>query len=302
MLDSYPLSYILFAKLFSKYTTCLFILLTGSSAEQKLKFWWSLIYQLFSFVNHILGILSKNFSPSYSSQLFSPMLFSLQIMSDTSQPQGLQGARLPCPSPSLGVCLRSCPLNQWCHPTISSSIALFSFCLHYFPASGFFSNELAVHNTWPKYWSSSFSFVPAKEYSGLISFKIDWFDLLAFQETLKSVLPHHSSKASIFQCSAFFIVQLSHQYMTTALTTGTFVSEVISLLFNTLSRFVIASHLLLRALGTHHPLPVSPGQWKTYQSSDISMVACKARGPHCTPSQWAGGALGDCWGFPFIFF
>ena len=129
------------------------------------------------------------------------------------------------------------------------------------PSIRVFSNELAVHNTWPKYWSSSFSFGPSKEYSGLISFKIDWFDLLAFQETLKSVLPYHSSKASIFQCSAFFIVQFLHQYMTTgkttALTTGTFVSEVMSLLFNTLSRFVIASHLLLRALRTHHP---SPGQ------------------------------------------
>ena len=126
-----------------------------------------------------------------------------------------------------------------------------------FPSIRVFSNELAVHNTWPKYWSSSFSFVPAKEYSALISFKIDWFDLLAFQETLKSVLPYHSSKASIFQRSAFFIVQLSHQYMTTgkttALTTGTCVSEVMSLPFNTLSRFFIAYHLLLGARGTHHP-------------------------------------------------
>ena len=165
------------------------------------------------------------------------LLFSHSVMSNFLWPHGLQHARLLCPSPSPRACSNSCPLNQWCHPTISSSIALFSFCLHYFPASGFFSNELAVHNTWPKYWSSSFSFVPAKEYSGLISFKIDWFDLLAFQETLKSVLPHHSSKASIFQCSAFFIVQLSHPYTTTgktiALTIWTFVRKMLSLLSNT---------------------------------------------------------------------
>ena len=91
-----------------------------------------------------------------------------------------------------------------------------------FPSIRVFSSELAVHNTWPKYWSSSFSFGPSKEDSGLISFKIEWFDLLAFQETLKSVLPHRSSKASILQRSAFFIVQLSYQYMTVGKTTGTF--------------------------------------------------------------------------------
>ena len=133
-----------------------------------------------------------------------------------------------------------------------------------FPSIRIFSNESAVRLRWPKYWSFSFSISPSKGYSGLISFKIDWFDLLAFQETLRSLLQYHSSKVSILQCSAFFTVQLSHLYVTTgkttALTIQTFVSKVMSLLFNTLSRFVIASHLLLRALGTHHPLPVSPGQ------------------------------------------
>ena len=102
---------------------------------------------------------------------------------------------------------------------------------------------------WPKYWSFSFNISPSNEYSGLISFRIDWFDLLAVQGTLKSLLQHHSSKASIFQCSAFFIVQLLHSYVTTgkpiALTRWTFVGKVMSLLFNMLSSFVIA--FLLRS-------------------------------------------------------
>ena len=98
-----------------------------------------------------------------------------------------------------------------------------------FPSIRVFSNELALHIRWPKYWSFSFSISPSNEYSGLISFRIDWFDLLAVQGTLKTLLQHHSSKASILQCSAFFIVQLSHPYMTTrktiALTRWTFVSK-----------------------------------------------------------------------------
>ena len=105
-----------------------------------------------------------------------------------------------------------------------------------------FSNESALHIRWPKYWSFSFSISLSNEYSGLNSFRIDWFDLLAVQATLKSLLQHHSSKASILQCSAFFTVQLSHPYMTTgkiiALTRWTFVGKVISLLFNMLSRLV----------------------------------------------------------------
>ena len=107
-----------------------------------------------------------------------------------------------------------------------------------------FSNELALCIRWPKYWSFSLSISPSNEYSGLISFRINWFDLFAVQGTLKSLLQHHSSKASIFQCSAFFIVQFSHLYMTTgktiALTRWTFVGKVMSLVFNTLYRYVIA--------------------------------------------------------------
>ena len=106
-----------------------------------------------------------------------------------------------------------------------------------------FSNESVLHIRWPKYWSFSFSISPSNEYSGLISFRIDWLDLLEVQGTLKSLLQHHSSKASILQCSAFFMVQLSHPYMTIektiALTRQTFVGKVMSLLFNMLSRLVI---------------------------------------------------------------
>ena len=112
------------------------------------------------------------------------------------------------------------------------------------PGIRVFSSESALHIRWPKYWSFSFSINPSNEYTGLISFMIDWLDLLAIQGTLKSLLQHHSSKASILQCSAYFIVQLSHPYMTTgktiALTRRTFVGKVMSLLFNMLSRLVTA--------------------------------------------------------------
>ena len=113
-----------------------------------------------------------------------------------------------------------------------------------FPSIKVFSNESVLHIMWPKYWSLSFSISPSIEYSGLIFSTIDWFDLLAVQGTLKSLLQHHSSKASILWHTAFFIVQHSHPYMTTgkviALTRWTFVSKVISLLFNMLSRLIIA--------------------------------------------------------------
>ena len=112
-----------------------------------------------------------------------------------------------------------------------------------FPSIRVFSNESALHIRWPKYWSFSFSIIPSKEYSRLISFRIDWLDLLAVQGTLKSLLQQHSSQVSILRCSAFFTVQLSHPYMTTrktkALTRRTFVGKVMSLLFNMLSRCVI---------------------------------------------------------------
>ena len=122
-----------------------------------------------------------------------------------------------------------------------------------FPSIRVFSSESVLHIRWPKYWSFSFSISPSNEYSGSISFRIDWFDLLAVQGTLKSLLQHHSSKASILWRSALFTVQLSHPYMTTgkiALTRWTFIGKVISLLFNMLCRLVItfpprSKHLLM---------------------------------------------------------
>ena len=148
---------------------------------------------------------------------------------------------MDCSTPGFPVhhqtrsCLNSCLSSRWCHPTISSSVVPFSSRLQSFPASRVFSNESVLHITWPKYWSFSFSISPSNEYSGLISFRMDWLDLLAVQGTLKSLLQHHSSKASILRRSAFFIVQLSHPYMTTgkttALTRQTFVGKAMSLFF-----------------------------------------------------------------------
>ena len=127
---------------------------------------------------------------------------------------GLQHASLSCPSLSLGVCSDSCPLIWWCHPTISSSATPFSFLPSIFPSIRVFSTESAFHIRWPKYWSFSFSISPSNEYSGLISFRTDRFDLAA-QGTLWCLLQHHNSKASVLWCSAFFMAQLSHPYMTT---------------------------------------------------------------------------------------
>ena len=148
----------------------------------------------------------------------------------------MQHTRLPCRSPTPGACSDSCPLSWWCHPTISSSCHPL-FLPSVFPTIRVFCSELVL---WPKFWS--FSISPSSEYSGLISFGVNWFDLLTVQDTLKSLLQHHSSKASILQPSAYFMVQLSHPYMasgkTIALTEQTFVGKVMSLLFNMLSRFV----------------------------------------------------------------
>jgi len=183
---------------------------------------------------------SDAIQPSHS---MSPSVqFSHSVMSDSLQLHGLQHAKLPCPSPMLGAYSNSYPPSQWCHPTISSCHPLL-LLPSIFPSIRVFPNELVLCLRWPKYWSFSFSISPSNEYSGLISFRIDWFDLLVVQGTLKSLLQHHSSKASIIQHSAFFIVQFSHTHMTTrktiALTEWTFVGKVMSLLLNMQSRLVI---------------------------------------------------------------
>ena len=152
--------------------------------------------------------------------------------------------RLPCPSPTPRACSNSCSWSLWCHSTISSSVVLFSSCLQSFSASESFPMSQFCAS---EYWSFSFSISPSNEYSRLISFRIDWFDFLAIQGTLKSLLQHHNSKASILKCLAFFMVQLSHPYMTTgetiALTIQTFVGKVVSLLFN-MHHTTDFSHLL----------------------------------------------------------
>ena len=146
-----------------------------------------------------------------------------------------------------------------------------------------FSSELALHIRWPKYWSFSFSISLSSEYSGLISFQVDWFDLLAFQGTLKSLLQHRSSKASVLWCSAFFIGQLSHLYLTTGktitLTIQTFVDKVMSLLFNMLSRFVLAflprsKRLLILWLQSPSAVILEPKKIKSLTVSIVSPSIC----------------------------
>ena len=179
--------------------------------------------------------------------------FSCSVMSDSLRPHEPQHARPPCSS-TPRVYSNPCPLSRWCHPTISSSVILFSSCLQSFPASGSFQMSQLFASGGQKYWSFGFSISPSSEHPGLISFRMDWLDLLAVQGTLRSLLQYHSSKVSILQHSAFFIVQVSPPYMTTgktiALTKWTFVGKVMSLLFNMLSTLVItflprSKHLLI---------------------------------------------------------
>ena len=190
------------------------------------------------------SVLSVSWASMFSSPFFNGFhIRSVQLLHHVwiLRPHGLQHASLPCPSPSSRVCSNSCPLSRWCHPTISSSVVPFSSRLQAFLASGSFPVSWLFT---PEYWGFSFSISPSNEYSGLISFRIDWFDFLEVQGTLKSLLQHHTSKASILHHSDFFIGQLSHPYVTTgktiALTRWTFVGKVMSLLFNMLCRFVIA--------------------------------------------------------------
>ena len=138
----------------------------------------------------------------------SPVQFIRSVMSNSLQLHGLQHSKFPCTSPTSGAYSNSCPSSHWCYSNILSSVIRFSSRHQSFP-------ESVLHIRWPKYWSFSFSISPSNEYYGLISFMMDWLDLLLVQGTLKSLPQHHSSKASILRCSAFFIVQLSHPYMTT---------------------------------------------------------------------------------------
>ena len=158
-------------------------------------------------------------------------------MSNSLWPHGLQHVWFPCLSLSPRACSNARPLSWWCYPTISSSVAPLLLLLPLSQPQGLF-NKSALCIRQPKYWSFSSSISPSNEYSGLISFRMDYFDILDDQGPLNSLLLHHSSKASILRHSLFFIAQLSHPNMTTsktiALTRGTFVGKVMSLLFNML--------------------------------------------------------------------
>ena len=182
------------------------------------------------------------------------------------------------------ICSSSCPLCRWCHPTISASVPPLLLLPSIFPSIRVFSNESALRIRWPKYWSFSFSL--SNEYSGLISFKMDWFDLFAVQGTLKSLLWHHSLKTSVLQCSTFFMVQLWHLYMTTgktiALTRWTFVGKLMSLLFNSLSRCVIAflprsKCLLISWLQSPSAVILEPRKIKSVTVSIFSPSICHLR-------------------------
>ena len=170
-----------------------------------------------------------------------------------------------------------------CHPLLLPSIL---------PSIRVFANESVIHIRWPKYWSFSFNLSPSNEYSGLISFRSDCLDLLALQGTFKSLLQHHSSKASILWHSAFFTVQLSHPCITTgktiALTRWTFVGKVTSLLFNTLSRLVIAflprsKHILISCLQSTSTVILQPKKIKSLTVSTVSPSICQeVTGPDAT--------------------
>ena len=168
---------------------------------------------------HIKSTVGHSSISSMSSYyVHSSVQFSCSVVSDSLWPHGLQLARPPCPSPTPGVYSNSCPLSWWCHPTILSSVVPFSSWPSILPSIRVFSNESALRIRWPNYWSFSFNISPSSEHPGLISFRMDWIDLLAVQGILKSLLQHHSWRASILQHSAFFTVQLSHPYMTTGKT------------------------------------------------------------------------------------
>ena len=206
---------------------------------------------------------------------FNSVQLSSSVVSDSLWPHVLQHARLLCPSPTLRDCSNSCPLSQWGHPTISSCHPLL-LLPSVFPSIRVFSNESILHIGWPKYWSYSYRISLSNEYSGRVSFRMDWLDLLAGKGNLKYLLQHHSSKASILWLSAFFMIQLSHPYMSTAktivLTRRTFIGKVITLLFNMLTRLVVAflprsKHLFISWLQSPSAVILEPPKSKVSHCS-----------------------------------
>ena len=215
----------------------------------------------------------------------SSVQFSCSVVSDSLWPHELQHARPPCPSPTPRVHSDSRPSSRWCHPAISSSAIPFSSCRQSLPAS-VFSNESTLRMRWPKYWSFSFSISPANEYPGLISFRMAYLDLLAVQGTLKSLLQHHSSKASILRSSAFFIVQIYiHTWLlekTIDLTRQIFPGKVMTRHFNMLSRLVItflprSKHHFISWLQSPSTVILKPPKIKSVTVSTF---------PHLCPMKW----------------
>ena len=211
--------------------------------------------------------------------MFSSVQFSRSVVSYSLRPHESQHARPPCLSPTPGVHSDSTSIES---VMPSSHLILCRPLLLLTPIPPnirVFSNKSTLHTRWPKYWSLTFSIIPSKEIPGLISFRIDWLDLLAVQGTLKSLLQHHSSKASILRHSAFFTVQLSHPYMTTgktiALTRQTFIGKVMSLLFNMLSRLVItflprSKRFLISCLQSPSAVILEPKKIKSDTVSTVS--------------------------------
>ena len=206
-------------------------------------------------------------------------MLSHSVMSDTLWPHRLQHTRFPCPSPTPGACSNSRSLSVMPsnHLILCWPLLLLPSIL---PSIRVFSNESALCIRKPKYWSFSFSISLSKDYLGFISFRIDWFELLAVQGTLKSLLQHHRSKPLILQLSVFLMVELSHLYLTTgktiALTRWTFVGKVMSLHFNMLSRLVIAflsrrKHLLISWLKSPSAMILEPKKIKSLTVSIVSL-------------------------------
>ena len=228
-------------------------------------------------ITHIWPLVYLKSSLDYLWGQYNTVQFSRSVVSDSLRPQGLQHTRPPCPPSTPRVYPNSCPSSQWCHPAISSSVVPFSSCPPILLSIRVFSNESTLRIRWPKYWSFSFNISPSSEHPQLISLRMDWLDLLEVQGTLKSLLQHHSSKASILWRSALFTVQLSHPYMTTgktiASTRWTLVGKVMSLLFNMLSRLVItflprSKHLLISWLQSPSAVILEPRkQYKCYVNS-----------------------------------
>ena len=222
-----------------------------------------------------LGRRSTNIQTTTSVQL------SHSVVSDSLQPHGLRHTRLPCSSLTPRARSNSCRFTEAIQPTHPLSPLLLLPSI--FPSTRVFSNDSVLCLRWPKYWSFSFSISPSNEYSELISFRMDGLDLFAVQGTLKSLLQHQSSKASVLWHSAFFMVQLSYSHMTTGKTTAftrwIFVSKAMSLLFNMLSRLVIAflprsKRLLISWLQSPSAVILEPLKMKSLAVSIVSPSIC----------------------------